>query len=197
MANHGSLQLRSAVHHAYSAAAERPTQKHAFPVGRLLAERLGYPADVLDILPPVSVEAFAGVSNLAVSVAIAADAHVLDLGCGAGLDSLILARRLGGTGRVVGIDFSEGMLMRARTAAAAYGVNGTFCLGDAERLPLDEASIGVAFVNGIFNLNPARAEIFRELARVVRANGHVYVAELVLQEAVSKPDHFTEAEWFA
>ena len=58
MANHGSLQLRSAVHHAYSAAAERPTQKHAFPVGRLLAERLGYPAGVLDTLPPECVEAF-------------------------------------------------------------------------------------------------------------------------------------------
>jgi arsenite methyltransferase len=197
MANHGSLQLRGAVHHAYSAAAERPTQKHAFPVGRLLAERLGYPAGVLDTLPPECVEAFAGVSNLAVSAAIPADAHVLDLGCGAGLDSLILARRLGGTGRVVGIDFSEAMLLRARTAAAAYGVNGTFCQADAERLPLDTASIDVAFVNGLFNLNPARAEIFRELARVVRANGHVYVAELVLQEAVSKPDHFTEAEWFA
>ena len=197
MPHRGSLQLRSAVHGAYSAAAERPAQKHAFPVGRLLAERLGYPADVLDTLPRVSVEAFAGVSNLAVSVAIAADAQVLDLGCGAGLDSLILARRVGATGRVVGIDFSEAMLLRARTAAAGYGVNGTFCLGDAERLPLDEASIDVAFVNGIFNLNPARAEIFRELARVVRPNGHVYVAELVLQEAVSKPDHFTEAEWFA
>jgi len=197
MANHGSLQLRRAVHHAYSAAAERPTQKHAFPVGRFLAERLGYPAGVLDTLPPECVEAFAGVSNLAVSAAIPADAHVLDLGCGAGLDSLILARRLGGTGRVVGIDFSEAMLLRARTAAAAYGVNGTFCQADAERLPLDTASIDVAFVNGIFNLNPARAEIFRELARVVRANGHVYVAELVLQEAVSKPDQFPEAEWFA
>ncbi len=55
----------------------------------------------------------------------------------------------------------------------------------------------IALVNGIFNLNPARAEIFRELARVVRPDGHVYAAELVLQEAVSKPDHFTEAEWFA
>jgi arsenite methyltransferase len=197
MPNHGALQLRSAVHNTYSAAAERPAQKHAFPVGRLLAERLGYPADVLDTLPPVSVEAFAGVSNLAVSAAIPGDAHVLDLGCGAGLDSLILARRLGATGRVVGLDFSEAMLMRARQAAAADRVNVTFCQGDAERLPLGEASIDVAFVNGIFNLNPARAEIFRELTRVVRANGHVYVAELVLQEAVSKPGHFTDAEWFA
>jgi ubiquinone/menaquinone biosynthesis C-methylase UbiE len=89
------------------------------------------------------------------------------------------------------------MLSRAQQAAAAYGVNVTFCRGDAERLPLDDASVDAALVNGIFNLNPARADIFRELARVVRPGGHVYVAELVLQEAVTKPDHFTEAEWFA
>ncbi len=197
MPNHDSLQLRSAVHTAYSAAAERPTQKHAFPVGRLLAERLGYPVDLLDALPPAAVEAFAGVSNLAVSAALPPEARVLDLGCGAGLDSLILARRVGASGRVVGIDFCEAMLVRAWQAAAAYGVNVTFCRGDAERLPLEDASMDVALVNGIFNLNPARAEIFRELARVVRPGGHVYVAELVLQEAVNKPDHFTEAEWFA
>ena len=98
MPNHDSLQLRSAVHNAYSAAAERPTQKHAFPVGRLLAERLGYPVDLLDALPLAAVEAFAGVSNLAISAALPAEARVLDLGCGAGLDSLILARRVGQPG---------------------------------------------------------------------------------------------------
>ena len=199
MPNHDSLQLRNAVHNAYSVAAEHPTQKHAFPVGRLLAERLGYPADVLDTLPLAAVEAFAGVSDLAVSATIPAGAHALDLGCGAGLDSLILAGRVGPTGQVVGIDFSEAMLTRARQAATASGFDSivTFRCGDAEHLPLDDASVDVALVNGIFNLNPARGEIFRELARVVRPGGHVYAAELVLQEAVSKPDHFTEAEWFA
>ena len=197
MPNHGSLQLRTAVHNAYSAAAERPAQKHAFPVGRVLAERLGYSAELLDTLPPVAVEAFAGVSNLAVSMALATGARVLDLGCGAGLDSLILAKRVGPTGRVVGIDFSEAMLARARQAAAMSDVDVTFSRGDAERLPLDDASVDAALVNGIFNLNPARSEIFRELARVVRPDGCVYSAELVLQEAVAKPDHFSESEWFA
>jgi len=197
MPNHGSLQLRTAVHNAYSAAAERPAQKHAFPVGRVLAERLGYSAELLDTLPPVAVEAFAGVSNLAVSMALATGARVLDLGCGAGLDSLILAKRVGPTGRVVGIDFSEAMLARARQAAAMSDVDVTFSRGDAERLPLDDASVDAALVNGIFNLNPARSEIFRELARVVRPDGRVYSAELVLQEAVAKPDHFSESEWFA
>ena len=192
-----SLQLRSAVRKAYSAAAEKPSEKHAFPVGRVLAERLGYPAELLETLPPISVEAFAGVSNVAVFAAIPAGATVLDLGCGAGLDSLIAARRVGEGGRVIGIDFSDSMLARARQAAAVLGVDVTFCRGDAEQVPLESASVDVALVNGIFNLNPARAQIFRELARVVRLGGHVFGAELILREAVSKPDHFTEAEWFA
>jgi len=192
-----SSQLRSAVQKAYSAASERPLQKHAFPVGRGLAEQLGYPVELLETVPPVSVEAFAGVSNVALFAAIPAAATVLDLGCGAGLDSLIAARRAGADGRVIGIDFSDSMLARARQAAAVFGVDVTFFRGDAEQLPLDSAAVDVALVNGIFNLNPARAQIFRELARVVRPGGHVYGAELILREAVAKPGHFTEAEWFA
>jgi SAM-dependent methyltransferase len=192
-----SLQLRSAVRKAYSAAAEKPLDKHAVLVGRVLAEGLGYPTELLETLPPVSVEAFAGVSNVAVFAAIAAGATVLDVGCGAGLDSLIAARRAGADGRVIGIDFSGAMLWRARQAAAVFGVDVTFCRGDAEQLPLEDAAVDVALVNGIFNLNPARTQIFRELARVVRPGGRVYAAELILREAVSKPGQFTEGEWFA
>ena len=176
-----SLQLRSAVQKAYSAAAEKPLEKHAFPVGRVLAERLGYPAELLETLPPISVEAFAGVSNVAVFAAIPAGATVLDLGCGAGLDSLIAARRVGGRGRGFGIAFRDSMLAGARQAATAFGVDVTICRGDAEQLPLESAAVDVALVNGIFNLNPARAQIFRELARVVRPGGSVYGAELILR----------------
>ena len=190
-------QLRSAVQRAYSAAAERPAEKHAFPVGRVLAERLGYPAELLDTLPPASVDAFAGVSTVSLSATIPAGSIVLDLGCGAGLDSLIAARRAGAGGRVIGIDFSDSMLGRARRAASLSAANVTPCRADAEHLPLAAASIDVALVNGIFNLNPARPLIFQELARVLRPGGAVFSAELILMEAVSKPDHFTEAEWFA
>jgi len=190
-------ELRNAVRNAYSAAARHPEKKHAFPVGRILAERLGYPPELLEALPPVSVEAFAGVSNLAVSEAIPSGSVVLDLGCGAGLDSLIAARRAGPTGHVLGVDFSDSMIARAQQAATACGADVTFCRGDAEHLPLAEWSVDIALVNGIFNLNPARADIFHELARVVRPEGRVLAAELILREAVVKPSAFTDAEWFA
>jgi 2-polyprenyl-3-methyl-5-hydroxy-6-metoxy-1,4-benzoquinol methylase len=93
-------ELRRRVRDAYSAAAVRPGDNHAFPVGRGFAESLGYPAGLLDTLPPVCVEAFAGVSNVAVSADIPPGSRVLDVGCGAGLDSFIAARRAGPAGCV-------------------------------------------------------------------------------------------------
>lgn len=192
-----ATELRSAVRRAYSAAAERPESKHAFPVGRLFAESLDYPPDLLAGLPLVAVEAFVGVSNVSVLATIPAGAVVLDLGCGSGVDALIAARRAGPRGRVIGIDFSASMLARARRAGAALGAGLLFCLADAERLPLREASIDVALVNGLFNLNPARTAIFDQLARVVRPGGAVYAAELIAREPPASSAEPSEAEWFA
>jgi arsenite methyltransferase len=105
--------LRHRVMEAYSAAALHPNDSHAFPVGRRFAETLGYPAELLKGLPPACVEAFAGVSNVSVFAQIPGGATVLDLGCGAGLDSLVAARRAGPNGIIVGVDFSFPMLARA------------------------------------------------------------------------------------
>ncbi len=191
-------QLREGVRRAYSAAADRPREKHPFPVGRQFAESLGYRSETLDNLPEVSVDAFSGVSNVSVFADIPRSATVLDLGCGAGLDSLIAARRTEQTGKVIGVDFSEAMLGRARQGAAECGAdNAQFLRAEAEKLPLEDGSIDVALVNGIFNLNPAREAIFRELARVVRPGGVVYVAELILSEPLPAEVQAGENDWFA
>lgn len=191
-----SNELRSKVCEAYSSAAVSPEDKHPFPVGRAFAESLGYPGALLDSLPSVAVEAFAGVSNVSLFATIPEGAKVLDLGCGAGLDSLIAARRVGASGQVIGVDFSTSMLDRARQAAAAAGMeNVSFERADAEHLPVPDGSIDVALVNGIFNLNPARSAIFDELARVVRRDGAVYAAELIL--IGPPPPNQNDADWFA
>jgi SAM-dependent methyltransferase len=190
--------LRAGVRRAYSAAADNPQGDHPFPVGRQLAENLGYPPEWLAGWPAVAVEAFAGVSNVAIFADIPAGATVLDLGCGAGLDSLIAAKRVGPAGRVIGLDFSEPMLARARQAAAEAGLtNVEFRQADAETLLLGDASIDAALVNGIFNLNPARDLIFGELARVVRPGGAVYGAEIILREPLPPEEQAGETNWFA
>ena len=191
-------RLRNGVRQAYSAAAKSPQDKHPFPVGKSFAESLGYPRDLLDRLPSVSVDAFSGVSNVSIFAQIPGGALVSDLGCGAGLDSLIAAQRVGPQGRVIGIDFSEAMLTRARRAAGEAGVeNVEFHEAGAEDLPIEDGSIDVALVNGIFNLNPARDRIFRELSRVMKPGGSVYAAELILREPLGPDFRVTEKNWFA
>ena len=190
--------IREAVRHAYSKAAEEPEKEHPFPVGRAFAESVGYPSELLDSLPATAVDAFAGVSNVAIFAEIASGDHVLDLGCGAGLDSLIAAGCVGPTGRVTGIEFSAAMMARARQAAEIQGVaNIHFVTTAAENLPMPDESVDVAIVNGIFNLTPARDAIFIELARVIRKGGSVYAAELILREPLPPETVKDPSNWFA
>jgi len=190
--------LRKSVCAAYSAAARTPFAEHAFPVGREFALSLGYPADVVNAFPAAAVDAFTGVSNVARFAQIPKGAVVLDLGCGAGLDSLIAARRAGDDGRVVGVDFSSPMLARARQSAREAAIGQVvYVQADAEQLPLADRSIDVALVNGIFNLNLRRSEIFGELGRVMREDGAVYAAELILREPLPPDETPSEADWFA
>jgi SAM-dependent methyltransferase len=191
-------ELRESVRLAYSAAADAPDAKHPFPVGAAFARDLGYPQELLRCLPDEAVEAFAGVSSVSIQAPLREGLAVIDLGCGAGLDSLIAAKRVGRTGCVVGIDFSAGMLDRANRAAKCIGnLHVAFVRASAEQLPLRDSSVDVALVNGIFNLNPFRDEIFRELGRVVRPGGHVSGAELVIGSPL--PEHLKSgsANWFS
>jgi arsenite methyltransferase len=187
--------LRDAVRDAYSAIAERPEGDHPIAVGRRLAVGIGYPAALLDGLPQEAVEAFAGVSYLGGFAEVPPGSLVLDLGCGAGLDSLISAPS---AGAVIGVDFSESMLERARTAAGRAGVrNVDFRKGDAEAIPVADRAVDVALVNGIFNLSTNRASVFQELARVMRPGGRAYVSELILREPLPPDVEASSADWFA
>ena len=188
-------ELREGVRQAYSAAAEAPAARHPFPVGRAFAESVGYPSELLDRLPGEAAEAFAGVSNVSLVAGIPAGTTVLDLGCGAGLDSLIAAERTGPEGRVFAVDFSPAMLARVRAATADLDQTEVI-EGSGEDLPLDSASIDRALITGLFNLNPAREQLFAELARVVRPGGAVFAAELILREPLDEATR-SAATWFA
>lgn len=191
MTSETAQRLRTSVNGAYGAAAERPADAHAFPVGERFALEVGYPPELLGRLPRASVERFAGVSNVAVFAEIVQGDLVLDLGCGAGLDSFAAG------GRVIGIDFNESMLRVASEAASASGrSNVSFAQAAAESLPFADGAVDVAMVNGIFNLNPNRAAIFAELARVVRKGGTVFAAELIVTRPTETCE-MGESDWFA
>jgi arsenite methyltransferase len=198
VSNSSPMQLREMVRGAYSSAAEQPKEKHAFPVGRQFAESIGYPAELLASLPSVACDAFAGVSNVSLFAELSVGATVLDLGCGSGTDTLIAARRVTPTGKVISVDFSAAMCSRARQAVAESGAtNVEVRQADAERLPIRDGEIDVALVNGIFNLNPARDAIFRELARVIKSEGNLFAAELILSQPLPSETRASETDWFA
>lgn len=186
-------ELHNMVQAAYSAIALAPSENRLFPCGRQLAENLGYPADVLDRLPFAAVEAFCGVGNVSLSATIQPDHVVLDVGCGAGLDTILAAGR---AAKVIGIDFSLEMLQRAQLCLEEAGLLNKVVLlkAEAQNLPLLDASIDVILVNGLFNLNPFREQAFRELARVLRPGGVLYASELILKEPLPVAN---EANWFS
>jgi len=190
--------LREAVGEAYTAVAAAPDGRHPFPVGRDFAERAGFPDALLDGLPVRSVEAFAGVSNVSLTAPIEPGMSVLDLGCGAGLDALVAAQRVGPSGRVVAVDFSPEMVARTRAAAEALGLTQLEArCAPGENLDLEDASFDVALVNGLFNLNPFRAEVMSELARVLRPGGKLRIAELVLVRPVAARATASLKDWFS
>jgi len=193
-----SEELEAAVCAVYSRIADEPGAEHPFAVGRPLAEDLAYPATWLDRLPSSVVASFAGVASVAVNAPIEPGTTVLDLGCGAGLDTLIAAWRTGPTGRVVAVDFSASMIERVSTAARTLGLgNVEVRQVEACHLPLADASVDLAMVNGIFNLNPNREAIFRELARVVRPEGSVHAAEIILREPLEVAATRDAKSWFS
>src|SRR5579883_1489947 len=153
-------RIRAMIEERFGKVALDPAGERKFPVGPESARRLGYDAAEIDTLPPRATESFAGVGNPLALGDLRAGEVVLDLGCGAGMDSLLAARRVGPTGRVIGVDLTGPMVEKARANALAAGVgNAEFQLGEADHLPVDDGSVDVVISNGVFNLCPDKPRV--------------------------------------
>jgi arsenite methyltransferase len=178
--------LKSEIKKTYAAVSQEPETDFIFPTGRAWAEDLRYP-DELSAVPDAAVESFAGVANPWELGRLAAGERVLDLGCGAGTDSLVAAQMVGVEGRVIGIDMTPEMLTKARAAAEAIGAtNVEFVEAEAERLPFDDASFDVLISNGVIDLIPDKDAVFGEIYRVLRPGGRMQVADVTIQSPVSE-----------
>lgn len=192
-----SQEVRAAVGQRYGRVATDPGERAPFPFGRGFAEAVGYPPDVLDTLPATASASFAGVAYLWQWLELRRGATVIDLGCGAGLDTLIAARQVGPEGRVTGVDFSGDMANLARANAASAGVsNVTVIESPVESIPLESESVDAALANGIFNLSPEKERVAAQIARLLRPGGHFTAAEIVLTEAVPYAERATLDDWF-
>ncbi|HVC88936.1 MAG TPA: methyltransferase domain-containing protein [Gaiellaceae bacterium] len=178
--------LKSEIRKTYASVSEEPGRDFIFPTGRVWAEDLRYPAELAGV-PDSAVESFAGVANPWELGRVAPGEHVLDLGSGAGTDSLIAAQMVGEQGHVTGIDMTPEMLRKARAAAAEMGAgNVEFVESEAERLPFPDGSFDVVISNGVIDLVPDKDAVFGELFRVLVPGGRLQIADVTIQQPVSE-----------
>ena len=178
--------LKSEIKKTYASVSEDPGRDFIFPTGRAWAEDLGYPPELANV-PETAVESFAGVANPWQLGRLAPGERVLDLGSGAGTDSLVAAQMVGEQGAVTGIDMTLQMLTKARTAAAEMNAsNVEFVESEAERLPFAGESFDVVISNGVIDLIPDKDAVFAELFRVLAPGGRIQVADVTIQNPVSE-----------
>ncbi len=177
--------LREEVKSKYRDVAANPHGEHHFHTGRPLAERLGYDTAMVDAMPDVAVESFAGVASPFRLHALREGEKVVDAGSGAGFDCFIAARQVGPSGRVVGIDMLAEMLEKSRASAALMGLaHVEFREGLLEDMPVEDGWADVVISNGVINLCADKKRVFQEIRRVLRPGGRLQFADIANGKAV-------------
>ena len=178
--------LKREIKKTYASVSQEPERDFVFPTGRAWAEDLDYPAELARV-PDGAVESFAGVANPFSLGRLEQGERVLDLGSGAGTDSLVAVQMVGSEGSVTGIDMTAEMLEKARAAAIELGAdNVEFVEGEVERLPFADGSFDVVISNGVIDLVPDKDAVFSEIHRVLRPGGRIQIADVTIRQPVSE-----------
>jgi arsenite methyltransferase len=179
--------LKCEIKKTYARVSEEPDEDFIFPTGRAWALDLGYPSDLLARVSDQAAASFAGVANPFALGSLAPGERVLDLGSGAGTDSLVAAQMVAPDGHVTGIDMTPEMLGRARAAAGELAAaNVEFVQGEVESLPFEDESFDVVISNGVIDLVPDKDAVFSEIQRVLKPGGRLQVADVTIQTPVSE-----------
>ena len=178
-------QLRHAIREEYKEVAQNPEQGFHFHTGRPLARLLGYAKGWLEGISEQAIQSFAGTGNPFSPGELKPGEHVVDVGSGAGMDSLIAARMVGPTGTVIGVDMTPAMLNKARHAASQGMVNNVaFREGYAETLPIPDGWADVIISNGVLNLMSDKTAVLEEMARVLKPRGRLQIADILVDRPV-------------
>jgi SAM-dependent methyltransferase len=178
-------ELRCLISDKYTEVANTPEKGFHFHTGKPLAMMLGYSEETVDALPSGTVQSFAGTGNPFSMGDLHAGETVLDVGCGAGFDTLIAARQVGASGQVISVDMTPAMLEKAQAGAQDATLrNIDFREGLAEALPVDDASVDVVISNGVINLCPDKMAAMQEIHRVLKPGGRIQIGDIVVHKEV-------------
>ena len=192
--------LRDQVRSTYDQVAQHPENHYHFHRGADYAHGfLGYDRDELAALPKLSTDRFAGVGNPNAIGPIEKGAIVLDHACGAGMDLLLAAGRVGPQGHAIGVDMTPGMVECSRQAAREAGMSAWVEVhqGFYEELPVDDASVDIVLSNGVLNLAPDKHVVLNEMFRVLKPGGKIYLADVVVQRELTEETRKNPDLWAA
>jgi arsenite methyltransferase len=188
--------LRASVIDHFSQIATMPAEERKFPVGPESAKKLGYDAAEVDALPSAVTESFCGVGNPFSLGEPEPGQIVLDLGCGAGFDALLAAKKVSPNGKVIGIDMTPEMIAKAHHNASLLGVsNVMFLRWEIESLPIRDASVDLMISNGVLNLCPDKPRVLGEIFRVLKPGGRLQMADILLQPHVTPEEVAVKGSW--
>ena len=191
-----SEDLLKSVLKRFTKTATSPDQEEKFAVGPESAKQLGYDAEEIDVLPASLTDSFCGVGNPLTLGLLQPGDIVLDLGSGAGMDSILASRRVDRTGRVIGVDMTPAMIQKAQRNANTLCVhNVSFRQGNLEDLPIEDNSADVAITNGVLNLCPDKLMVLREVHRVLRPGGRLQMADILLHANVTPEEVADKGTW--
>jgi SAM-dependent methyltransferase len=189
-------RIEKSIRGKYVQVAVSPEGLFRYPTGRAGLEALHYDPQIIQDLPESVAAAYCGVGNPFTLGPIHPGEAILDIGCGAGVDSLIAARMVGPSGSVRGIDLVPEMLNRAKeNARLVRAENVEFMEGSAEELPFPDASFEVVISNGVFNLVVDKVKALEEVMRVLKPGGRFMIADQVLAGELPKETRARVENW--